>query len=123
MKFMHTRLPDFYTKVKAAAKKLRPDTEVTISGLENVKTAKMASLRVGRVEDEIIDITEDEDIKKLIDAIFEGMKGSIQQYVERKLNPKDVMDKMLDMRNIMLWSKRDVESAVCNWLYERGLKK
>lgn len=69
------------------------------------------------------DYAEDEDIEKLIDAIFEGMKGSIQQYVERKLNPKNDFDKMLDMSNVMLWSKRDVESAVCNWLYERGLKK
>ena len=69
------------------------------------------------------DYAEDEDIKKLIDAIFEGMKGSIQQYIERKLNPKDARDKMLDMRNVMLWSERDVESAVCNWLYEKGLKK
>ena len=65
MKFMHTRLPDFYSKVKDAAKKLRPETEVAISGLENVKTAKLAYLRCGRVEDEIIDITEDKDIKKV----------------------------------------------------------
>lgn len=65
MKFMHTRLPDFYTKIEAAAKKLRPETGFSVSGLENVKTAKLASLRVGRVEDEIVEITEDEDIKKV----------------------------------------------------------
>ena len=53
MKLMHTRLPDFYTKIEAAAKKLRPET------------AKLASLRVGRVEDEIVEITEDKDIKKV----------------------------------------------------------
>ncbi len=65
MKLMHTRLPDFYSKAEAAAKKRNPETEFSISGLENVKTAKLASLRVGRVEDEIMDITEDEDVKKV----------------------------------------------------------
>lgn len=65
MKLMHTRLPDFYTKIEAAAKKLRPETGFSVSGLENVKTAKLASLRVGRVEDEIVEITEDKDIKKV----------------------------------------------------------
>ena len=65
MKFMHTRLPDFYTKIEAAAKKRNPETGFSVSGLENVKTAKLASLRVGRVEDEISEITEDDDIKKV----------------------------------------------------------
>lgn len=65
MKLMHTRLPDFYDKIKAAAKKRRPDTKVSVRGLENVKTAKLASLRVGRVEDEIFEITQDEDVKEV----------------------------------------------------------
>ena len=65
MRFMHTKLPDFYAKIKAAVKRLRPETEVSISGLENIKTAKLASLRVGRIEDEINDITEDERVKKV----------------------------------------------------------
>ena len=54
MKLMHTKLPDFIAKVHTAAKKLRPDMKVTVKGLENIETAKLASLRVGRIEDEII---------------------------------------------------------------------
>ena len=50
MKLMHTRLPDFYDKLKAAARRLRPETGVEIRGLENVKTGTLASLRVGRIE-------------------------------------------------------------------------
>ncbi len=65
MKLMHTRLPDFYTKIEAAAKQNNPDMGFSVSGLENVKTAKLASLRVGRVEDEITEIIEDSDIKKV----------------------------------------------------------
>ena len=65
MKLMHTRLPDFYTKIEAAAKQNDPNMGFSVSGLENVKTAKLASLRVGRVEDEITEIIEDKDIKKV----------------------------------------------------------
>lgn len=65
MKFMHTRLPDFYSKIKDAAKKLRPNTDFEVRGLENFKTAKLASLRVGRVEDEILEITQDTGVKKV----------------------------------------------------------
>lgn len=65
MKLMHTRLPDFFKKVADAAHKLRHDTEVEVRGLENFKTAKLASLRVGRVEDEIVEITQDEGVKKV----------------------------------------------------------
>ena len=65
MKLMHTRLPDFYQKIKDAASKLRPDTDFEVSGLENFKSAKLASLRVGRVEDEIFEITQDEGVKKV----------------------------------------------------------
>ena len=50
MKLMHTRLPDFYTKIEAAAKQNDPNMGFSVSGLENVKTAKLASLRVGRVD-------------------------------------------------------------------------
>jgi len=65
MKLMHTKLPDFYKKIKAAAKKLRPDTDFEVRGLESFKTAKLASLRVGRVEDEIFEITQDPGVKKV----------------------------------------------------------
>ena len=57
MKCMHTRLPDFLTKAVAAGKKINPDTEVVISGFESMKSAKLASLRVGRIEEEIVEIT------------------------------------------------------------------
>ena len=65
MRLMHTKLPEFYPKVIAAGKKLRPDTKVEISGLENAKSGKMASLRVGRVLDEILEITRDPGVEKV----------------------------------------------------------
>lgn len=65
MKLMHTRLPDFYQKAIEAGKKLRPDTEVEIRGLESFKTGKLASLRVGRVEKEIEEIIQDPNVDKV----------------------------------------------------------
>jgi len=65
MRLMHTRLPDFYEKAILAGKKLRPDTEVEIRGLENFQTGKLASLRVGRVEKEIEEITQDPNVEKV----------------------------------------------------------
>jgi len=62
---MHTRLPDYYAKVEAAAKKLRPGTKFSISGMENVQTAKLASLRCGRIEREIEEVTEDPEIAEI----------------------------------------------------------
>ncbi len=64
MKLMHTRLPDFYDKLKAAARRVNPETKVTITGMENTPTAKLASLRVGRIENSIYHLTmEDPDIE------------------------------------------------------------
>lgn len=65
MRLMHTKLPEFYEKVDAAGKRLRPETEVVLRGMENLKTAKLASLRVGRVENEILEITQDPEVAKV----------------------------------------------------------
>ena len=59
MKYMHTKLPDFYSKLVASAKQLNPDTEIEITGLESYKSAKLASLRCGRIEEEIMEVVED----------------------------------------------------------------
>ena len=65
MRLMHTKLPDFKQKVQDAGKRLRPDTEVVLKGLENMETAKLASLRVGRIEEEIVEITQDPNVAKV----------------------------------------------------------
>lgn len=65
MRLMHTPLPDFYAKMAAAGKRERPDTEVMVRGLESYKTAKLASLRCGRIEHEIWELTQDPEVKKI----------------------------------------------------------
>lgn len=65
MRLMHTKLPDFIDKMQAAGKKRRHETTVEVRGLENLKSAKLASLRVGRLEDEIVELTEDPNVDKV----------------------------------------------------------
>ena len=90
MKFMHTRLPDFYSKIEAAAKQKDPNMGFSVSGLESVKTAKLASLRVGRVEDEITEFTEDEDIKK-IEVVLTPIKGVQEDGTVKKIILENMM--------------------------------
>lgn len=100
MKCMHTRLPDFLAKAAAAAKKINPDTEVVITGFESMKSAKLASLRVGRIEEEIVELTSaNPKITKvevtMIPRIAETINTVIIKGVEADGRcPKAIMDTM-----------------------------
>lgn len=100
MRLMHTRLPDFYQKVIDAGKKLRPETEVTITGLENMQTAKLASLRVGRVEEEVLELTEQNPrIKKVEVVILPRVPETIHTVIIKGIEedgscPKAIMESM-----------------------------
>lgn len=53
MKLMHTKLPEFLRQLKAASNKHGKEIPCEITGLENLKTAKMQSVRTGRLKGEI----------------------------------------------------------------------
>lgn len=53
MKWMHTKLPEFLKKLKVAATSYVGENNYKIEGLENLKSAKMQSLRTGRIEEAI----------------------------------------------------------------------
>ncbi|MCD8037170.1 MAG: hypothetical protein LUE88_07340 [Clostridiales bacterium] len=81
MKLMHTKLPDFKRKVVEAGKKLRPETEVELRGLENMESAKLASLRVGRIEEEIVEITQDPNVAKVEVTVLPQIPETIHQVI------------------------------------------
>ena len=81
MKFMHTKLPDFKKKVIEAGKKLRSETEVELVGLENMESAKLASLRVGRIEEEILEITQDPNVAKVEVTVLPQIPETIHTVV------------------------------------------
>ncbi|MDD5922919.1 MAG: hypothetical protein PUC44_07075 [Eubacteriales bacterium] len=99
MKLMHTKLPDFIQKVQDAGKKRRPDTEVELIGLENLKSAKLASLRVGRIEEELVEITEDPEVSKVQVYMLPQIPETIHCVVIKALrkdgtSPKTILESM-----------------------------
>ena len=66
MKMMHTKLPEFLSKMKhAAATGGDVPKEIDIRGMENLKTVKMQSLRTGRIEHAVEELAEDGSIARI----------------------------------------------------------
>lgn len=65
MRAMHTSLPDWIIKLKAAVYDRFPFKTVAIKGIENLKYAKFQSLRTGRVEFAVAEIAADNRIKNV----------------------------------------------------------
>lgn len=61
LRFMHTKLPEFMKKMYAAVHSGEKTME--IYGLESLHSAKMQSLRTGRIEDAVQEIAEREEVK------------------------------------------------------------
>ena len=66
MKLLHTKLPEFIKKMQvAAAEKGKVPKEIDIKGLENLRSAKMQSLRTGRIEHAVGEIAAMDEVDKL----------------------------------------------------------
>lgn len=65
MRAMHTSLPDWILKIKAAVYNCSPLKQVEIRGIENLKYAKFQSLRTGRAEFAVSEVAEDSRVKKV----------------------------------------------------------
>lgn len=70
MKLMHTKLPEFIKKLKKAGTKGKKPKDVEIKGLENLKSAKMQSLRTGRIEHAVSELSDKEAVESIeVDVI------------------------------------------------------
>ena len=66
MKLLHTKLPEFIKKMQvAAAEKGKVPKEIDIKGLEKLRSAKMQSLRTGRIEHAVGEIAAMDEVDKL----------------------------------------------------------
>ena len=65
MRLMHTSLPEFKLKIQSAVIAQSPDKQVEIRGLGDLHSAKMQSLRTGRIEDAISEIAAEKTTKKV----------------------------------------------------------
>lgn len=84
MWMMHTTLPEFFRKMKTAAATQgdRPK-ECEVVGLENYKTAKMQSLRTGRIEQSVAKIAQMENVDHIEVAIMDRVPETMHQAVIR----------------------------------------
>ena len=63
MRLMHTSLPEFFEKMKAAG--MKNEKNVSIKGFENLQSAKMQSLRTGRIEHAVEELSLRRDIDRV----------------------------------------------------------
>ena len=65
MRLMHTRLPDFLKKMRDAGRNNGRELEVTITGLEQFKSAKLASASCGMIEEDIYNLTKMDGVERV----------------------------------------------------------
>ena len=66
MFLMHTKLPEFIRKMKlSAAKGGKIPKEIKIEGIENLKFAKLQSLRTGRLELAVEELAGRDDVERI----------------------------------------------------------
>lgn len=65
MRLMHTSLPEFKLKVQSAVIAQSPNKRIEIRGLSDLHSAKMQSLRTGRIEDAISEIAAEKVTQKV----------------------------------------------------------
>jgi hypothetical protein len=84
MWMMHTKLPEFIKKMKvAAATKGKIAKKCEVVGLENYKTAKMQSLRTGKIEQSVAKLANMDDVDSIEVAIMNRVPESMHQAVIR----------------------------------------
>ena len=83
MKLMHTKLPEFIRKMKVAATKGDREKACAVVGLENLKTAKMQSLRTGRIEQAVEDLAHMPDVDSIEVAVIPRIPESMHSAVIR----------------------------------------
>ena len=81
MKLMHTKLPEFIKKIKAAATKGVKPIECEVKGLENLKTAKIQSMRAGRIEQAVEDVAKKGDVARIEVSIIPRIPETVHTAV------------------------------------------
>jgi hypothetical protein len=84
MWMMHTTLPEFFRKMKtAAATQGAVPKECEVHGLEHLKSAKMQSLRTGRIEQSVAKLAKMENVDRLEVVVMDRVPETMHQAVIR----------------------------------------
>lgn len=103
MKLLHTKLPEFIKKMQvAAAEKGNVPKEIEIMGLENLRSAKMQSLRTGRIEHAVSEIAALENVEKLELIMIPRVPETMQTVIVKGMDKDGVCQKaILDIVNVL----------------------
>ena len=103
MKLLHTKLPEFIKKMQvAAATKGSTPKEINIMGLENLRSAKMQSLRTGRIEHAVGEIAALDNVERLELIMITIVPETMQTVIVKGIDKEGVCQKaVLEIINVL----------------------
>ena len=103
MKLLHTKLPEFIKKMQvAAATKGSTHKEINIMGLENLRSAKMQSLRTGRIEHAVGEIAALDNVERLELIMIPRVPETMQTVIVKGIDKDGVCQKaVLEIINVL----------------------
>ena len=103
MKLLHTKLPEFIKKMQvAAATKGSTPKEINIMGLENLRSAKMQSLRTGRIEHAVGEIAALDNVERLELIMIPRVPETMQTGIVKGIDKDGVCQKaVLEIINVL----------------------
>ena len=103
MKLLHTKLPEFIKKMQvAAATKGSTPKEINIMGLENLRSAKMQSLRTGRIEHAVGEIAALNNVERLEIIMIPRVPETMQTVIVKGIDKEGVCQKaVLEIINVL----------------------
>jgi len=86
MKLLHTKLPEFIKMMKRAATWGTVPKDIEISGLENLHSAKMQSMRSGRIQHAVGEIAKRDDVEKLELRVIPRVPETMQTVIVKGID-------------------------------------
>lgn len=119
MRLMHTKLPEFIEKIKKAVLKKTPDKAIDIKGMENLKHAKMQSLRTGRIELAVEELSSMESVEKVEVVVMPRVPETMHTVVIKGIDKDGHAKKaILEVINI-IHPTEEVELTDCEEVDDR----
>ncbi|WP_243125208.1 hypothetical protein [Clostridium transplantifaecale] len=120
MKFLHTKLPEFIRKMEvAAATAGKRPKNYKLEGMENLKTAKLQSLKTGRIENAVEELARRDDVEEIQLLVRPRVPETLHTIIIKGIN-KDGKTQKIILENIsILHGPDDLETFDCDDIEDR----
>ena len=120
MRLLHTKLPEFKRKMYAAAENRgNMPKPLILEGLENLKTAKMQSLRTGRIEVAIEELAKIDDVKEIQLLIRPRVPETEHTAIIKAIDKDGKTEKIILETLTILHGPEDLETFDCDNIDDR----